>query len=463
MRPILAALPLARLARAGLNDAGLFIPDIFSQPYFNVEFYAGLSKNFTAEAQRNGYIAVQLNLKEVPYNCYIPTRIENQKKQAQISEGPFLEEVRTIIASIRGCDGFAERNDYWQWQVCHGDSALQFHLSTTATASVQEQLHVLGYENNSVKELSDLVLESGQYFLRVPFTNGELCDLTQFNRTADVLYYCDLNRPKGIVSVQEISTCCYEIVYNAPELCVLEEMHDNRVKTNEIACAPSDRVDLDSDVAKLYNDPVDMFLELTPDQSELSEIDFQERGAEASSSLNILGLHTAALSIASEPTLEKTADYDEFDGDDHHGNQLKLDPVSKDRLRQEAQEENPMELDKKFAKGATRRTADFRVAVAHDRKRMTKSRNIVFDVDKAIDHDQRVIQHPEIEKQIAGNDKKSDPKPQHHGVDETQGTIKRSEHKSSRSSRKSSSAAASTTKIHNAKPTVRTLIFDREL
>ncbi|KAI5957277.1 YOS9 [Candida jiufengensis] len=212
--------------------------------------------------------------------CHIPTeRTINITRP--ISTIPIPELKQKAMSAIQetfddGNCSFALLN-YWTLGYCFGDKVMQFHedakdfLSGNHKAQLPNHVYILGkfpnvvsYKKTRIKNQmrgqkvvlnpNDFIIFEGEYsyfgdndvdtstntqkFLKHTLLDGEMCDLTLQPRSIDIVYKCDETyKNAGILEMQEIKTCQYQMIVNVPKLCQIEEfrknvIHDSVVDVN---------------------------------------------------------------------------------------------------------------------------------------------------------------------------------------------------------------------------------------
>lgn len=168
-------------------------------------------------------------------------------------------------------------SEYWTYGYCFGDKVVQFHenfqvyqttgkhipeypnyifvlgqfpgSSTTNPPMIKnhsnEKSRVLNVDDFSIIDdpLSTVVPpQKSQKALKHVLTDGELCDLTQLPRSVEIIYRCDphVDFNIGIISLQEMKTCEYQMIINMRSLCQFPEFtpSQDEEKAFDIVCNP---------------------------------------------------------------------------------------------------------------------------------------------------------------------------------------------------------------------------------
>ncbi|KAI5959261.1 YOS9 [Candida pseudojiufengensis] len=235
-----------------------------------------------------GHFEIMQNQKQQSYLCHIPTE-KAINITRPISTIPIPELKVKAMSAIQETfdDGnctFALLN-YWTLGYCFGDKVMQFHedakdfLSGNHRAQLPNHVYILGkfpnvvsYKKTRIKNQNrgqkvtlnsnDFTIFEGEFsyfgdndidsstntqkFIKHTLFDGELCDLTLQPRTIDIVYKCDENyKTAGIMEMQEIKTCQYQMIVNVPKLCQIEEFKKNVIHDNivDVSCKNIDSND----------------------------------------------------------------------------------------------------------------------------------------------------------------------------------------------------------------------------
>ncbi|KAG5420842.1 YOS9 [Candida metapsilosis] len=269
-------------------------------------------------------VSLNSNKEIVPYLCHLPADKEvNVSKPAHSTATPELKQAAIDIIQETFDNGncsfeYNIQSGYWTVGYCFGDKIMQFHeelidfVSGKHKAQLPNHVYVLGrfpnvkpYKQTEIRNQKgsqkvkldprDFIMFEGEFstfgddeddystntqkFIKHTLGNGEICDLTLEPRTIDIVYKCDqsFGRP-GIMHIQEIKTCQYQMIVNVPGLCQIEEFRKNLIHENilDITCkriqgdrhSPVDSVSYDdffeynqpisTQVAKVKNEKVDL-------------------------------------------------------------------------------------------------------------------------------------------------------------------------------------------------------------
>ncbi|KAI5957847.1 YOS9 [Candida theae] len=229
-------------------------------------------------------ISLTSNQEIEPYVCHLPADKEvNVSKPIHSSTTFELKQAAIDIIQETFDNGnctleFNIQAGYWTVGYCFGDKIMQFHedvidfVSGQHKAQLPNHVYVLGkfpnvksYKQTEIRNQNgnqkvvldprDFVVFEGEFssfgddevdystnaqkFIKHTLGNGEICDLTLQPRSIDIVYKCDedFGRP-GIIDIQEIKTCQYQMIVNVPGLCRIEEFRKNLIQENiiDITC-----------------------------------------------------------------------------------------------------------------------------------------------------------------------------------------------------------------------------------
>ncbi|KAI5963981.1 YOS9 [Candida margitis] len=224
------------------------------------------------------------NKEVAPYICHLPADKEvNISKPAQTITTSELKQTAIDIIQKTYDNGncsmtFNIQAGYWTVGYCFGDKVMQFHedlvdfISGNHKAQLPNHVYVLGkfpnmkpYKTTEIKnqkgnqrvklDPKDFIIFEGEFssfgdnevdsstntqkFIKHTLGDGEICDLTLQPRTIDIVYKCDEDfGSPGIIEIQEIKTCQYQMIVNVPGLCQLEAFRKNLIHENimDITC-----------------------------------------------------------------------------------------------------------------------------------------------------------------------------------------------------------------------------------
>lgn len=263
--------------------------------YDNARIPVDVAHSLTQQKSELGLfeiMSLNANNEIEPYICHLPVdkKVNISKPVHHFATSELKQTAINIILETFDDDKctleFNIQAGYWTVGYCFGDKIMQFHedlvdfLSGNHRAQLPNHVYVLGKfpnakpykqteirnqrdEQNKVNlDPRDFIVFEGEFssfgddevdystntqkFIKHTLGNGEICDLTLQPRTVDIVYKCDqdFGRP-GIMEIQEIKTCQYQMIVNVPGLCLLEEFRKNLIHENivDITCKKIDQDD----------------------------------------------------------------------------------------------------------------------------------------------------------------------------------------------------------------------------
>uniref|UniRef100_A0A915MCX2 Uncharacterized protein n=1 Tax=Meloidogyne javanica TaxID=6303 RepID=A0A915MCX2_MELJA len=178
------------------------------------------------------------------YKCLIPTINTYSKKRIEAYTGPSPAQLLNPIYDQSICSYKFEA--YWNYELCHGRYVLQYHeekdtkkrteffLGNYVSVAAVVEAKNFDQLNPPTKKIGDEV----RAYYPVTYSHGTLCDLNGKPRQTVVLYVCEENAQQNIYSFTEISSCHYEIIVFANELCAHPAFQIMPRKEHEIKCFP---------------------------------------------------------------------------------------------------------------------------------------------------------------------------------------------------------------------------------
>ncbi|CAL8111604.1 unnamed protein product [Orchesella dallaii] len=187
------------------------------------------------------------------YKCILPKAQDGQIEDAAPYAGPNpLELLSPLFTQSFACTFKLEQ--YWMYELCHGRYIRQYHEERDGK-KVKRQEYFLGrwtneeYERmrtNLDREMSNPDFKSqiptkkidgvNMPYLQINMTDGTFCDLNTQPRMTRVLYVCYPLGKHEIYSLEETSTCEYEIVVLSPNLCEHPDYKSKDAGENLINC-----------------------------------------------------------------------------------------------------------------------------------------------------------------------------------------------------------------------------------
>ncbi|XP_077996481.1 endoplasmic reticulum lectin 1-like [Glandiceps talaboti] len=183
------------------------------------------------------------------YRCLLPLSGDDEGEQdgGQYT-GPTAEELMDPLYKQLSCSYRIEA--YWNYELCHGKHLRQYHEEKEAGKNTKLQEYFLGKVTESEEESTDEEETPEEVptkkidgrdvaYYEVVMDGGTPCDLKQNQpRKTRVLYICDPGSKHDIYSLDEISTCEYEIIVLTPNLCSNPVYKLKETAINEIQCQP---------------------------------------------------------------------------------------------------------------------------------------------------------------------------------------------------------------------------------
>lgn len=184
------------------------------------------------------------------YKCVLPDTSPSYENEDEVYSGPSaLELLRPLLAK----DSCIYKLDlYWAYELCHGSHLKQFHEEKEAGKPVSIQEYYLGRydpkqfdkdveqfaQTNSLESVVQQIKMEGHYFpyVTLNMTDGTVCDLNGQARVTRVKYICYPEMKHQIYSLEEISTCEYEVLVVTYLLCKHPDYSMKVPITNEIRC-----------------------------------------------------------------------------------------------------------------------------------------------------------------------------------------------------------------------------------
>ncbi|PAA94821.1 hypothetical protein BOX15_Mlig029395g1, partial [Macrostomum lignano] len=219
----------------------------FTDDYlFNVN-WPGNAKSF-ANPDMYEQITMKTNNNE-QFVCMLPTKVlrkdEHEEETTESQQSP-LELLKPLFDQT-ACS--YKIDVYWNYELCHGRHARQYHESKGQGAETSVTGFYLGYyrppdqleqKKQNQNQQPQTVLVEGQLlpYYEVTFTDGTLCDLSGQPRQSQVLYVCSLEGKGEIAELTETASCRYRIVVLARQLCEHPLYRPRRTHVNQLHCLP---------------------------------------------------------------------------------------------------------------------------------------------------------------------------------------------------------------------------------
>ena len=176
------------------------------------------------------------------YTCLLPVIQSNTKKRIENYVGPSPAELLEPLYKVSDCSYRME--PYWNYEVCHGRYILQYH--DEKETKVRRQYYLGNFYSTQAqmeaKKFDQLnppkrkVGDDSQAYYPVTYVHGTTCDITNHPRTTTLIYVCEEGAKNFIQSINEISSCTYEIVIMTSRLCAHPSFQKAPTKEHEIQC-----------------------------------------------------------------------------------------------------------------------------------------------------------------------------------------------------------------------------------
>lgn len=201
-------------------------------------------------------VFVMTNKKE-KYRCIIPTVLESDQKETDDTASNALElDLLKPLFEQSACTYRLET--YWTYELCHGRHLRQYHEEKEMGKKPKLQEYFLGrykmetfnsdYETAKQNQLkSDDKKQSASRkiqkvqgieipYYEVVYTDGTLCELTGQPRKSFLHYVCQPDGRGEVYELKETSSCEYEVVVLASQLCSHPAYGPKKEQTNTIHC-----------------------------------------------------------------------------------------------------------------------------------------------------------------------------------------------------------------------------------
>ncbi|KAI0982193.1 hypothetical protein GJ496_002300 [Pomphorhynchus laevis] len=188
-------------------------------------------------------------------NCTCYLKDNDINNSANVSHSEILAKFTKLFSSYIIDEPVIYQEHYWTYELRHGSEIKQYHVNTQETSKSQaKQEYYLGHFdannlNESVNKGDFQVVKT--YYLNkrytgvaVKYEDGSLCNLIpDCSRSSQVIYICDPSMHERIVSVAEVATCAYEILFVSYRICDIPGL-DRLSKTRTIYCSASNGTDV---------------------------------------------------------------------------------------------------------------------------------------------------------------------------------------------------------------------------
>ncbi|CAK9821039.1 Endoplasmic reticulum lectin 1 [Anthophora plagiata] len=190
------------------------------------------------------------------YQCLIVDNTEQEQDHNEPYNGPNPIEILSPLFLQKTCSYRVE--SYWSYELCHGRYVRQYHEDRNGK-KVKTQEYYLGTfdkfqeiklmaeyaeRETSPTRKADIPVKKvdgiNMPYVEIEMTDGTFCDLTNKKRKIKVLYVCYKHGNHELFSLEEPSSCEYEVVVLSPSLCSHPDYKPQVAGENEINCHPVD-------------------------------------------------------------------------------------------------------------------------------------------------------------------------------------------------------------------------------
>ncbi|XP_050574263.1 endoplasmic reticulum lectin 1 isoform X2 [Bombus affinis] len=196
------------------------------------------------------YIITTANKEQ--YQCLIVDNSEQEQGYNEPYNGPNPIEILSTLFKQNTCSYRVE--SYWSYELCHGRYARQYHEDRDGK-KVKTQEYYLGtfdklqelkllaeYAERENIRKADIPVKKvdgiNMPYIEVEMADGTVCDLTNKPRKIKVLYVCYQHGKHELFSLEEPSSCEYEVIVLSPWLCNHPDYKPQATGENEINCHP---------------------------------------------------------------------------------------------------------------------------------------------------------------------------------------------------------------------------------
>ncbi|XP_024220861.1 endoplasmic reticulum lectin 1 isoform X2 [Bombus impatiens] len=196
------------------------------------------------------YIITTANKEQ--YQCLIVDNSEQEQGYNEPYNGPNPIEILSALFKQNTCSYRVE--SYWSYELCHGRYARQYHEDRDGK-KVKTQEYYLGtfdklqelkllaeYAERENIRKADIPVKKvdgiNMPYIEVEMADGTVCDLTNKPRKIKVLYVCYQHGKHELFSLEEPSSCEYEVIVLSPWLCNHPDYKPQATGENEINCHP---------------------------------------------------------------------------------------------------------------------------------------------------------------------------------------------------------------------------------
>ncbi|CAG7830478.1 unnamed protein product [Allacma fusca] len=186
------------------------------------------------------------------YRCTLPRRQDNTADENGVYNGPNPIEILAPLFNKFVCTFKLET--YWTYELCHGKYIRQYHEEREGKKVKLQEYHLGKWDDEALDKMKAQVAQEvkdpdykskiptkkidgvNMPYLQINMSDGTVCDLNGQTRMTRVLYVCYPHGKHEINSLEETSTCEYEIVVLSPLLCQHPDYMSKETGENMINC-----------------------------------------------------------------------------------------------------------------------------------------------------------------------------------------------------------------------------------
>lgn len=208
------------------------------------------NENLLQEAESLPTVTMVTARKE-KYVCSIPKLLETKEEEVPIYEGPNPLQLLAPLFTQMSCSYRLET--FWTYELCHGRYIRQYHEERDGKKVKLQEYYLGKFDKEKMDRQSaeiDAEIKNGERqevpvrkieglslpYLLVTMDSGTLCDLNGKPRMTRVYYVCYPAGKHEIFSLEEASSCEYEIVVLTPHLCQHPDYRAKETEENKINC-----------------------------------------------------------------------------------------------------------------------------------------------------------------------------------------------------------------------------------
>ena len=177
--------------------------------------------------------------------CVLPTENDDALEETSVDfflvgdaqlheEAPDAE---NLLESLRNLCAYRIEG-WWTYEVCYKKHIRQYHTERKKISQEQYLGRFDAASSDVTAVLEDKTsLLGNQKYVSHHFSSGDLCELTEEERSAEVRYFCsDTAQDTVVSSIRESSTCNYMLTIKTPVLCKHPAFREPPPKVKSIMC-----------------------------------------------------------------------------------------------------------------------------------------------------------------------------------------------------------------------------------